>query len=248
MEIVESDSDPEEIAIVQDPSFEVPSTSTNKFQANSFSNSQVSIPETNLINDSTAQFNQFNQLNPYQLSQFSQINSNQLNTFSQVNLNQDDQLVQLACKFGEWFYSNLRELSFNPNDFYSDSQLGIQFVYSDKSMSFNEMGNQRIMEILRNFNLCDLRLKPNLLPQHGGIFVHLEQHGLLKIRVLGVLHYGREEDSPYGWFEDDFGLISDSTLDENNWRIKFYHSKLTLSRPLPSIDQFINSYKMLTNC
>ena len=155
----------------------------------------------------------------------------------------DPQIIELSLKFGEWFYSVLPKINrgaFSVNNFWEDSLIAVQFEYNGRAMSLTESGAARNVELLRKLISCNLRFKPNLLPQHDGVRAEMESHGLLKSTIAGILYAG---DEPIGWFEHLFGLIAESNLHEHRWRIKTIQMKLKLSKPILSLETFITEHQ-----
>lgn len=165
----------------------------------------------------------------------------------QSSINHTDKIIELALKFGNWFYSVLPEInrgSFNVDNFWSDSQARIAFEFGPNRFTTCESGQQQIVNLLKQLIQSNLIFRPNLLPQFDGVRAELEQHGLLKVMISGILY---SENQPVGWFDNMFGLIPDSNLEDHIWKIKCLDMVIKLSRPLPSIDHLINSYKEIKN-
>ena len=155
----------------------------------------------------------------------------------------DHQIIELSVKFGEWFYSVLPEIErggvFAVNNFWEDSLMGVEFEYNTKTITLSECNASRNVELLRKLIASNLRFKPNLLPQHDGVQAHMDPHGLLKTAINGTLFAG---DEPVGWFEHLFGLIAENSLHEDRWRIKMLQMKLKLSKPLLTLQGFIDEH------
>lgn len=155
----------------------------------------------------------------------------------------DPQILELSCKFGEWFYSVLPQIeqgAFELRNFWEDSLIGVEFEYNARTMSLAESGSSRNVELLRQLMSCNLRFKPNLLPQHDGVRAEMESHGLLRTTISGILYAGNE---PVGWFDHQFGLIAENSLHEDRWRIKILQMKLKLSKPILSLQKLIDDHK-----
>lgn len=198
----------------------------------------------NNLNDQS--INSSNQQLIPQVSQ--QIISHSNNQMINCTINRtDDQLMELASKFGEWFYSMLPEMNsgnFDVNNFWPDSKMRLKFEYNSNCVDLTECGNQQIVNTLKQFVSSNLKLKPNLLPQYDGVRCRLESHGLLVIIISGVLYF---DEQPVGLFDNMFGLVRDSNLQQDNWRIRSLEMLMKLARPIPTIEQLINKYKQIEN-
>ncbi|XP_023241221.1 uncharacterized protein C3orf38 homolog [Centruroides sculpturatus] len=138
-----------------------------------------------------------------------------------------DILDEMGRKFSEWFYNlinSIRETpnNFTPDHFWPDCTLKVQIdqVGAIINKQFSN-SNDVAAYLYRLVTHEHMFFHPN---HYYGTQCVTEVHGLVKIRVSGVLHQG---DNCVGLFDQIFGLVR-SAGDESNWKIKYSELLLKL--------------------
>ncbi|XP_067134274.1 uncharacterized protein C3orf38 homolog [Centruroides vittatus] len=138
-----------------------------------------------------------------------------------------DILDQMGRKFSEWFYNLINSIietpgSFTPDHFWLDCTLKVR-IDQDGAIINKQFSNSN--EVAEYFYHLVTQERMFFHPNHYyGTNCLTEVHGLVKIRVSGVLHQG---DNCVGLFDQIFGLVR-SAGSESNWRIKYSELLLKL--------------------
>ena len=151
---------------------------------------------------------------------------------------------EFSMEFCKWYYVMLNNLHINPdhtsliNNFFIDCSLHLLTEnHNEKNierMQGAEIICQRLMLLTSN-----VTYNPNL--NERGLKTFCDRFGRRVIVVAGTIHSGNE----VGLFEQQFGLLRDSTA-EYNWKIKSL--RLALSNQPPSNQISLEHTKQLFSC
>ncbi|XP_076336362.1 uncharacterized protein C3orf38 isoform X2 [Tachypleus tridentatus] len=150
----------------------------------------------------------------------------------------NNQLLQMAEKFSEWFYRLLNKHQvgeqpssdcFGPHHFWPQSILHLSITERNDVMEEEILGDILVYQTLRKLvQTEELLFNPNFGSPENCCFQ--DSHGPVKLAVAGVVH---RNNNCIGLFDSCFGLIQDPHSDDR-WRIKFMSLSLRLGERLLS--------------
>lgn len=138
-------------------------------------------------------------------------------------------LDEMGRKFAMWFYGLLNQVNikpdeFGPQHFWPDCFLKASIEQVNALINKNLTNAVNVSRYLVQLIISEgLYFQPNC---YYGTFCETEVHGLVRIRVSGVIH---KENNCVGLFDHVFGLVR-SHSNEDNWKIKYIEMILKLKQ------------------
>ncbi|XP_013790631.1 uncharacterized protein C3orf38 homolog [Limulus polyphemus] len=150
----------------------------------------------------------------------------------------NNQLLKMAEKFSEWFYTLLNKHQeevqssndcFGPHHFWPQCKLNLSISVLNEVIEEEILGDVSVYQTLRKLVQTEkLLFNPNSGSQENCCFQ--DSHGPVKLAIGGVVH---RNNNCIGLFDSCFGLIQDPHTDDR-WRIKFMSLSLRLGERLLS--------------